>query len=104
MKNKEVSFGEYIQKQRIKLGHSVREMAAEVGISPAYLSAIENEQRVPSHKIIPALAKSLKMKEDDIAARANICRLNGIQSKTTTDMSGLVRFYQTKVSSEAEVR
>ncbi len=56
------SFGEIIRDLRIKNKdyRSLREFAREVGLSPAYLSRIENDKEPPpSEKMIEKLAEAL---------------------------------------------
>jgi transcriptional regulator with XRE-family HTH domain len=60
MQNK--SFGQIIRDLRIKNQEysSLREFARKVGLSPAYLSRIENEKEsAPSEKVIEKLAEAL---------------------------------------------
>ena len=59
---KKESFGQIIRELRIrhKDYNSLREFAAKVGLSPAYLSRIENEKEPPpSEPIIEKLAEAL---------------------------------------------
>jgi transcriptional regulator with XRE-family HTH domain len=59
---KEKSFGQLIRELRIanKDYGSLREFARKVGLSPAYLSRIENEKEPPpSEKVIERLAEAL---------------------------------------------
>jgi len=59
---KEKSFGQVIRELRIsnKDYSSLREFARKVGLSPAYLSRIENEKEPPpSEKVIERLAEAL---------------------------------------------
>lgn len=104
MKNKEMSLGECIRMQRIELELTVRDLAAMADISPTFLSAIENGKRVPSPKVVPALARCLKINASELAARVAIFKVTGIQNKTNTDLGELVRFYQTKIRPGAEAR
>ncbi len=59
---KEKSFGEIIRDLRLKSEDysSLREFARKVGLSPAYLSRIENDKEPPpSEKVIEKLAEAL---------------------------------------------
>jgi transcriptional regulator with XRE-family HTH domain len=59
---KEKSFGQIIRDLRIKNKDysSLRDFARKVGLSPAYLSRIENEKEPPpSEKVIERLAEAL---------------------------------------------
>jgi len=56
------SFGQIIRDLRIKNKEysSLREFARKVGLSPAYLSRIENEKEsAPSERVIEKLAEAL---------------------------------------------
>ena len=60
------SFGKFIADKRKKLGITLRGMAAELGIAPAYLSDIEKGRRYPPDmdRLIQ-IAKILKLTEDE---------------------------------------
>lgn len=64
------SFGETIRDARLKRELSLRETARELGIAPSYLSDIENDRRIPSEEITRQLAQLLRLKFDDLMARA----------------------------------
>ncbi|MFS8130758.1 MAG: helix-turn-helix domain-containing protein, partial [Candidatus Dojkabacteria bacterium] len=55
-------FGEQLLKQRKKLHLSAEELAERVSISRSYITLMENGKRLPSKKMIPALAEALKIK------------------------------------------
>jgi transcriptional regulator with XRE-family HTH domain len=52
------TFGQILREKRIAAGHSVRQAAKLIGISPSYLSRLENEpgMRPPSEKVIRAFS------------------------------------------------
>ena len=60
------SFGKFITDKRKKLGITLRGMAAELGIAPAYLSDIEKGRRYPPDmdRLIQ-IAEILKLTEDE---------------------------------------
>ncbi|WP_147565014.1 helix-turn-helix domain-containing protein [Clostridium tyrobutyricum] len=60
------SFGKFIADKRKKLGITLRGMAAELGIAPAYLSDIEKGRRYPPDmdRLIQ-IAEILKLTEDE---------------------------------------
>lgn len=62
----ELSFGEYARNRRESLGKSLRGMAAEIGIAPAYLSDIEKGNRPAPSKHLPAIISSLKVPDEDL--------------------------------------
>lgn len=58
-------FGEVLRELRAAQDLGLRETAAKVGISPAYLSRIErNKEKPPSAEIIKSLAKTLAADPD----------------------------------------
>ncbi|EHN13410.1 helix-turn-helix domain-containing protein [Clostridium sporogenes] len=61
-----LSFGKFITDKRKALGITLRGMATEIGIAPAYLSDIEKGRRYPPDmdKLIQ-IAKILKLTEDE---------------------------------------
>jgi len=104
MKNKEMSLGECIREQRIELEYTLRELAPLVDCSAVYLSQIENGKRVPSSRIIPALAKHLKINEAELATKVRLLKVASVIDKTNTDIGELRRFYQTKIQTESTAR
>ena len=59
---KTISFGQVIRELRIKHKNynSLREFAKKVGLSPAYISRIENDREPPpSEKVVERLAEAL---------------------------------------------
>ena len=50
MSESNLQFGKYVKQRRESLGKTMRSFAEEVGISPAYLSDIENGHRNPPEK------------------------------------------------------
>lgn len=63
MKKSDLSFGEYVKQRREELGKTLRSFAAEVEISPAYLSDIENGNRRAPEKFLDRFAKALQITE-----------------------------------------
>jgi transcriptional regulator with XRE-family HTH domain len=64
------SFGETLRDARIKKGVSLRSLAAELKITPSYLSDIENDRRIPSEDVLQQLANLLNLNFDDMMAQA----------------------------------
>lgn len=59
-------FGEYIAEKRQRLDISIRGMAAELEITPAYLSDIEKGRRnPPDYEMLEKIAKILKLSRDE---------------------------------------
>lgn len=72
-----VKFGEYIRARREALGaedpeYGLRRVAGRVGISPTYLSRLENDktEHLPSTEVIEALAQDLQENPDILLAMA----------------------------------
>lgn len=65
MKAEKIEFGAYVKERREKLGKTLRSFASEVGISPAYLSDIENGNRRAPEKFLEKFAKALQIVDSD---------------------------------------
>ncbi len=93
------SFGAYTRKQREQLlqtdrSYSLRQVAARVGIKPAYLSKIECEIfPPPSEEVIRKLARELEQDEDAMLAMAGkvSTELLEVIIKRPTLMADLIR-------------
>lgn len=59
MSSTNLPFGEFVKKRRESLGKTQKGFAAEVEISPAYLSDIENGNRRAPEKYLDRFAKAL---------------------------------------------
>lgn len=61
-----LNFGNFIEDKRKGLGITLRGMAAELGIAPAYLSDIEKSRRYPPDMDkLMQIAKILKLTQDE---------------------------------------
>ena len=75
MDNK-LEFGKYLENKRKSNGLTLRGLAAELEIAPAYLSDIEKGRRNPSDEKLKAIIEVLKLNEEetflflDLAAKA----------------------------------
>ena len=58
-------FGEFVKQRRESLGKTQKGFAAEVEISPAYLSDIENGNRRAPEKFLERFAKALNISSQD---------------------------------------
>lgn len=65
MKMEKKEFGTYVKKRRDDLGKTLRSFAAEIGISPAYLSDIENGNRRAPEKFLEKFAQALQIVDPD---------------------------------------
>ncbi len=58
------AFGKELRKMRIDASEVLGTMATKIGLSPAYLSSIENGQRDIPDSLIPALAKAYNLSKE----------------------------------------
>lgn len=58
-------FGEWLRRYRIEHRFTLREMARRVGVSAAYLSAVEVGQKGPSEKLLVEIVTKFGLKEED---------------------------------------
>ena len=65
----EKTLGEIIREARMATG-SLREFAKRLGITPSYMSDIENDRKVPAEDVLKKTADLLKLNFDDLMARA----------------------------------
>ena len=57
-----MTFGEYLRTLRMEAGYKASALAAEIGVSKAYLSEIErNAKGAPSDEVLMMLAEKLKL-------------------------------------------
>jgi transcriptional regulator with XRE-family HTH domain len=66
------SLGEFIASQRRAAQLSLRQLAAQAGISNPYLSQIERGLRKPSAEVLQQLAKALRVSAETLYVRAGI--------------------------------
>ncbi len=64
--------GEFVKKRRSELGLSQRRLAKQAGMSASYLSQIEKGATTWPKKYIAALARELRVGEDELAIAAGI--------------------------------
>lgn len=65
MKMEKKEFGTYVKKRRDDLGKTLRSFATEIGISPAYLSDIENGNRRAPEKFLDKFVQALQIVDPD---------------------------------------
>lgn len=65
MSSMNLPFGEFVKQRRESLGKTQKGFAAEVEISPAYLSDIENGNRRAPEKFLERFAKALNITSQD---------------------------------------
>ncbi|RJL30836.1 helix-turn-helix domain-containing protein [Bailinhaonella thermotolerans] len=64
------SIGEYIREQRQQAKISLRQLAAQAGVSNPYLSQIERGLRRPSAEILQQIAKGLRISAEALYVQA----------------------------------
>lgn len=64
--------GEYLKEQRVAAQLSVRQLAAQAGVSNPYLSQIERGLRRPSAEVLQQIAKALRISAEQLYIRAGI--------------------------------
>jgi transcriptional regulator with XRE-family HTH domain len=64
--------GEYLREQRLAAQLSVRQLAAQAGVSNPYLSQIERGLRRPSAEVLQQIAKALRISAEQLYIRAGI--------------------------------
>lgn len=63
-------FGKFILARRVEKGLGTRELARLVGVSPSFISMIENKGNIPSERIIKKLAEVFEGDPDFFLAMA----------------------------------
>jgi len=66
------SIGEYIRQQRQQAKISLRQLAAQAGVSNPYLSQIERGLRKPSAEILNQIAKGLRISAEALYVQAGL--------------------------------
>lgn len=68
------SLGDYLRDQRQSAQLSLRQLAAQAGVSNPYLSQIERGLRKPSAEVLQSLAKALRISAEQLYVHAGILR------------------------------
>jgi transcriptional regulator with XRE-family HTH domain len=66
------SLGDYVREQRLSASLSLRQLAAQTGVSNPYLSQIERGLRRPSAEVLQQLARALRISAETLYVRAGI--------------------------------
>ena len=66
------SLGDYLREQRVSARLSLRQLAAQAGVSNPYLSQIERGLRRPSAEVLQQLAKALRISAEQLSLRAGL--------------------------------
>lgn len=64
------TLGDRIREARIRQGKSLRQVAKDLGITPSYLSDIENDRRVPAEATLLKIAELLELDFSDLMSLA----------------------------------
>ncbi len=64
------TLGDRIRGRRVELSLGLRALAGDLGVSPSYVSDIENDRRVPSEEVLKAIGTRLGLDYDDLMALA----------------------------------
>jgi transcriptional regulator with XRE-family HTH domain len=60
------NLGSIVRRQRIRLGLTLKDLAAKSGVSVSHLGRIENAQRYPSPNVLRKIAEPLDLDENEI--------------------------------------
>lgn len=82
-------FGVKLRAIRAERGMTLKEMAESLGVSPAYLSALEHGRRGrPAHPMVVAICAQLNIIWDDADELLHLARLS--HPRVTVDTAGLL--------------
>lgn len=62
------TLGSYIRRARSAKRVTLRQLAAAVGVTPSYISDIENDRRAPSEDLLQRIAEHLELDLDELLA------------------------------------
>lgn len=78
--------GEYIREQRNAAELSLRQLAANSGVSNPYLSQVERGLRKPSAEILGQIAKALRISAETLYVKAGILEDHGGDASVTASL------------------
>ena len=61
-----------MRRLRLVSGIGLVDMASEIGLSPTYISLVENKKLQPSDRLIKLVADALQVKPDDLCVKKTI--------------------------------
>ncbi len=64
------TLGDILREARLAKKLGLRELAREMGITPSYVSDIENDRRIPSEEVFRKLSTRLDLNADELLALA----------------------------------
>lgn len=85
MKRSENPLGDELRRLRIGQGFSLRALAASANVSNPYLSQIERGEKMPSPRILKALAEPLGVAEEHLLVLAGV--LTPTRTKTRASIA-----------------
>lgn len=80
--------GDYIREQRNAAQLSLRQLAANAGVSNPYLSQVERGLRKPSAEILAQIAKGLRISAETLYVRAGILEERAGDEAVTASIAG----------------
>ncbi len=80
--------GDYIREQRNAAQLSLRQLAANAGVSNPYLSQVERGLRKPSAEILAQIAKGLRISAETLYVRAGILQERAGDEAVTASIAG----------------
>lgn len=72
----EKTLGSYIKEEMRKRGFSSRQFAIKCDITPAYISDIEKNKRVPSKEVLERFIRELELSDDEINVLFDLAAIN----------------------------
>lgn len=84
------SLGEVIRDARVARGKGLRELASKMGITPSYLSDIENDRRIPAEDVLRKVGRQLDLDFDDLMARAGRLGEGTVRYMSRTPAAGVL--------------
>lgn len=85
----QITLGEWLRDARIAKGVSLRSVAAQLEITPSYLSDIENDRRTPAEDVLRKLTEAVGVDFEDAMALAG--RFGEVAERYIKRQPGAVR-------------
>jgi transcriptional regulator with XRE-family HTH domain len=74
------AFGDFVRRRRLDLGMTLKDMAGQLGVSNAFLSAVElGRKRIPDSwdEVLPNILVLSESQKNDLLSRMDSCRVAG---------------------------
>jgi transcriptional regulator with XRE-family HTH domain len=88
-----LSFGEFIRKERIAMGVSMSDTARSIGCNPSYISLLEAGREKPAEGIVAKLAEFLEIPLETLKAKAAIVQIKNLKFLSDIEKESLVSYY-----------